>query len=137
MRTEAVSSSARACLSAIADVLIPGTEKMPAPSSIGISEELLDRVLDARPDIAPDLDRVLVEVPTDPIAWLEGLGRDDPPAWHAVTLAVVGGYYMDRQVREAIGYPGQVPEEVVAGSMPEYAEELERVYSRGPRYRQA
>ena len=48
----------RATLAALADVLIPATETMPAASAVGAHEKWLDRALAARPELEPLLSQV-------------------------------------------------------------------------------
>lgn len=139
--SDPLNSEERARFAALADRLIPADGEMPAPSALGISEELLNRVLGARPDLSQPLRRALARFrpdAPDPIAWFDALATTDPEAWRAVALAVVGGYYLHPTVREILGYPGQSPEPVVPG-FPEYMQDgsLERVYARGPRFRLA
>ncbi len=125
-------------LTRIADVLIPATGEMPAPSAVDIGGRQLDVVLASRPDLAPDLRRAL-ETPgdADPLAHVQLLAADDPPAHDALVTAVIAGYYLHRAVQRRLGYPGQVGEEVRVDTYPDYAHEgqLERVLERGPIYR--
>jgi hypothetical protein len=129
----------RARLAQIADGLIPGTEAMPAPSSLDIGGRQLDAVLASRSDLADALRRALKAAgdADDPIAWVERLADADPQAHEALVTAVVAGYYLHPEVQRRLGYPGQVGEAVVADSFPEYVHDglLERVYERGPIYR--
>ena len=129
----------RARLVHLADGLIPGTDAMPAPSSLDIGGRQLDAVLASRPDLADDLRRALEAAvdADDPIAWVERLARADPPAHGALITAVVAGYYLHPEVQRRLGYPGQAGEVVVADSFPGYVHDglLERVYERGPIYR--
>ncbi len=119
----------------IADGLIPGTDEMPAPSSIDIGGRQLDVVLGSRPDLAEDLRRAL-EVPDsgDAVAWLDLL---DGKARDALVTVVIAGYYLHRDVQRRLGYPGQIGDVVKVDSYPVYAHEgqLERVLDRGPIYR--
>ena len=50
---------------------------------------------------------------------------------------MVGGYYIDRDVRRRLGYTGQVPVEVRPEIIPNYVEEglVEPLLARGPIYR--
>ena len=129
----------RGRFAAVADVLVPGADGMPAASAVGISADLLDRVLAARPDLLAPLQRALAEPIGDPAAHLGRLAQSDRRAAHAVELAVVGGYYLHPEVRERIGYPGQVARPVNALDHPEYLAEglLDRVLERGLTFREA
>jgi hypothetical protein len=123
----------------IADGLIPGTETMPAPSSLDIGGRQLDTVLASRPDLAGGVRRALAAAGDagDPIAWVEWLAGADPPAHEALVTVVVAGYYLHADVQRLLGYPGQSAEVVRADSYPDYVHDglLERVYERGPIYR--
>jgi hypothetical protein len=94
---------------------------------------LLDRVLAARPDLLPALQRALAGPFADAATRLAELRASDPRAAHAVELAVAGGYYLSPEVRDRIGYPGQVARPVSALGYPEYLADglLERVLERG------
>jgi hypothetical protein len=129
----------RTRLSAVADLLIPAADGMPAPSSVAIGGSQLDLVLASRPDLEPALLRALdaADDVDDGIAWLAALQVRDPAAHDALVLAVVAGYYLRPEVQRLLGYPGQVAEEVSVAALPDYVSEglLERVYERGPIYR--
>jgi hypothetical protein len=128
----------RTRLAQVADSLIPGTDAMPAPSSLDIGGAQLDAVLASRPDLADDLARALRAAPgDDAIAWVEGLAGSDATAHDALVTTVVAGYYLHPEVQRRLGYTGQVGEEVRADGYPDYVDDglLERVYERGPIYR--
>ncbi len=78
-----------------------------------------------RPDLGPDV--------ADRLAAL----ADEPASLAALQLAIVGGYYTDRRVRELIGYPGQVALELRSWEYPVYLEEglIDAVVARGPVWR--
>jgi choline dehydrogenase-like flavoprotein len=132
-----LSDTERDRFAALADALIPADAHiaggMPAASTVGIAGPLLDRVLAARPDLAPALRRAVAEPFDDPDGRLAELAASDRPAAHAVELAVAGGYYLDLGVRGRIGYPGQLARPASALDYPEYLTEglLERVLERG------
>lgn len=128
----------RTWLAAIADILIPASETMPAASGVDIGGAQLDRVLKARPDLLPHLRRAWMRsADLSAEDAVELLPELDPAAYDAVRIAVAGGYYMHEQVRELLGYTGQQPRQVRVDVVPEYIEEglLERVMERGPIYR--
>lgn len=129
----------RHTLDKVADVLIPAFEQMPSASSVGVSGALLDKAIDARPDMLPALLRGL-----DAAATLSGedaahmLFGQDRPAFDAIATLSSGAYYMDERVRELIGYPGQ--ERIEADdpyALQPYALDgtLKSVFERGPIYR--
>ena len=56
---QTLTSEQRATFWALADVLIPATDAMPAASEAGSAEKWLDRALAARPDLVEPLAAVL------------------------------------------------------------------------------
>jgi hypothetical protein len=133
-----IGDTVRDRLRAFADVLIPAAHDMPAASEVGVADGQLDRVLRARPDLLEPLARALELVdPADHEGSLERLREQDLEAHDALLLAVVGGYYIDRDVRRRLGYDGQVPVEVRAEIIPNYVEEglIEPLLARGPIFR--
>jgi hypothetical protein len=133
-----IDDALRDLLRAFADVLIPAAHDMPAASEVGVADRQLDVVLGARPDLAGPLARAVERVdPTDYEGSLARLHDEDPAAHDALLLTVVGGYYIDRDVRRRLGYTGQVPVEVRPEIIPNYVEEglVEPLLARGPIYR--
>jgi hypothetical protein len=115
-------------LARLADELIPAESGMPSASQAGAVGEHLDRVLESRPDLEGPLTRIE--------GGLDGLPERDPEGWAALTAAVTAAYYMNAQVRERIGYEGQLaipfdPDDA------DYLEDglLASVQARGPLYR--
>jgi hypothetical protein len=129
----------RARLARIADALIPGTDEMPAPSSLDIGGGQLDVVLASRPDLAGALRRALEAAgdSDDAIAFVTRLASADAAAHEAFVTAVVAGYYLHPEVQRRLGYPGQVGVVARVDTYPDYVHEgqLERVLDRGPIYR--
>ena len=124
-------------LAAIADHLIPAAHGMPSAAAV-ISEPRLRFVGQSRPDLLEPLRRALrSELGDDPGARLGALAEHDPEALAALQLVIVAGYYTDADVRERLGYPGQVAKPVSALDYPAYLEEglLDRVIERGPIWR--
>ena len=72
-----------------------------------------------------------------PAARLAALAEHDPEALAALQLVIVAGYYTDADVRDRLGYQGQVAKPVTALDYPAYLEEglLDRVIERGPIWR--
>jgi hypothetical protein len=133
-----VDDALRDMLRAFADVLIPAAHDMPAASEVGVADRQLDVVLRARPDLAGPLARAVERVdPADYEGSLARLLDEDRVAHEALLLAIVGGYYIDRDVRRRLGYDGQVPVEVRPEIIPNYVEEglVEPLLARGPIYR--
>jgi hypothetical protein len=126
-----------AFLSAVADHLIPEAHGMPS-AGVVVDQTRLQFVLGARPDLAEPLRAALrPELGDDPAARLAVLERDEPEHHGALVLAVVGGYYTDRDVRDRLGYPGQQAKQLYSWKYPEYMEEglIDKVLARGPVWR--
>ena len=126
-----------ATLAAIAEHLIPAAGDMPSAADV-VDEGRLEFVLRARPDLAEPLHAALAgSLGEDPQIRLDRLGREDPAALGALQLAIVGGYYTDKRVRDLIGYPGQMAIEVRSWEYPAYLEEglIDAVLARGPVWR--
>ena len=84
-------------LARLADQLIPGESGMPSASEAGATGEWLDAVLAVRPDLEA------------PLAAARELDRDrDPEGFAALTAAITAAYYMNPEVRERVGYVGQL-----------------------------
>jgi hypothetical protein len=126
-----------ATLAAIADHLVPAAGDMPSAAAV-VDADRLEFVLRARPDLVEPLRTALAaHLGDDPQVRLDRLGLEDPAALGALQLAIVGGYYTDRRVRELIGYPGQVAIELRSWEYPAYLEEglIDAVLARGPVWR--
>ena len=126
-----------ATLRAVADRLIPAAGDMPSAADV-LSDARLRFVLNARPDLLGPLRAALrPELGDDVAARLETLGRDEPATLYGLQLVIVGGYYTDTQVRDLIGYPGQMALELRSWEYPAYLEEglIDAVLTRGPVWR--
>lgn len=138
MMTASLSQSERLLFKSLADYLIPASGKMPAASSVGVHEDLLDRVLAARPDLGDGLKRGLAACQTGTAGEaLNALMKSDESAFQAISLAASGGYYMAAEVREELGYPGQGEAPYDPLETPAYLTNgmIERVVRRGSLYR--
>ena len=127
----------RAVFSAIADRLIPEAHGMPSAAHV-VGDARLRFVLRARPDLVdPLLSALRPELGDDPAARLDTLEREEPDHHAALVLAVVGGYYTDKDVRERLGYPGQEAKTLYSWKVPDFIEEglTDRVLARGPVWR--
>ena len=127
----------RATLGAVAGRLIPAAQGMPSAADV-LGDDRLRFVLTARPDLVEPLRAALrPELGDDVQVRLDALARDEPPLLAALHLVIVGGYYTDRNVRELIGYPGQLALELRSWQYPEYLEEglIDAVLAGGPRWR--
>ena len=126
----------RAVFAAIADHLIPAAGDMPSAADV-VDDDRLAFVLRARPDLADPLRAALrPELAEDVTARLARLA-DEPTNLSALQLAIVGGYYTDKRVRDLIGYPGQMALELRSWEYPAYLEEglIDAVLARGPVWR--
>ncbi|MCA9053274.1 MAG: hypothetical protein KDA75_05520 [Planctomycetaceae bacterium] len=130
------SSEQRRRLAELADVLIPASGGQLSASQAGIAEEGIDRVLTARPDLAAGLQQLLSSGGTGPAAdvvstWQAG----DAPEFGVLAEVAAGAYFMNEQVRAAIGYDGQGPRPI--DPRVDYLEDglLKSVLSRGAIYR--
>ena len=126
-----------ATLRAVADRLIPAAGDMPSAADV-LSDARLRFVLNARPDLLGPLRAALrPDLGEDVGTRLEILGRAEPATLYALQLVIVGGYYTDAQVRDLIGYPGQMAIELRSWEYPAYLEEglIDAVLARGPVWR--
>ena len=87
---------------------------MPSASAVGVHEHLLDRVLDARPDLHAGLVAALATLQTHP---------DDAAARAKVAYVVAGAYYLAPQVRELLQYRTADPAPVRVDAYPGYVAE--------------
>ncbi len=126
-----------ATLAAVAEHLIPAAHGMPSAAEV-VTADRLRFVLNARPDLLEPIRRALrADLGDESAARVEALQRDDPAALGALQLAIVGGYYTDKRVRELIGYPGQEAITIRTWEVPPYIEEglIDAVLARGPVWR--
>jgi hypothetical protein len=126
-----------ATLRAVADRLIPAADGMPSAAEI-LTDDRLRFVLKARPDLmGPLRDALRPDLGDDVQARLDALGRDEPTNLGALQLAIVAGYYTDGDVRDRIGYPGQVALTLRSWEVPAYIDEglIDAVLARGPVWR--
>jgi len=125
-----------AILAAVADHLIPAAHGMPSAAEI-VNDDRISFVLRARPDLVDPLRAALrSDLGVDVQGRLSALANE-PTNLAALQLAIVGGYYTDKRVRELIGYPGQMAIDVKSWLLPEYIEEghIDAVLARGPVWR--
>jgi hypothetical protein len=126
----------RAVLAGLADVLIPASDGMPTASAAGVAGEGLNQVLAAVPSLgAPLADVLALAEGREPAGVVASLARNDPAGYGILTEVVTAAYFMNPDVRKAVGYTGQ-------GASPldprvDYMEDglLESVIKRGPIYR--
>jgi hypothetical protein len=126
----------RAVLAGLADVLIPAGDGMPSASAAAVAAEGLDQVLAAVPGLGAGLaDVVAIAKGREPAEFVAGLARTDPVAHGLLTEVVAAAYFMNPEVRNAVGYSGQGPSPL--DPRVDYMEDglLESVIKRGPIYR--
>jgi hypothetical protein len=126
----------RAVLARLADVLIPAGDGRPAASAAGVAGDGLDLVLAALPDLGPGLAAVVAGAEgRDPAEVVASLARTDPAAYGLLTELVAVAYFLNSDVRRAVGYSGQGP--VPLDPRVDYMEDglLESVIRRGTIYR--
>jgi hypothetical protein len=126
----------RAVFAAIADHLIPAAGDMPSAADV-VDDDRLAFVLRARPDLADPLRAALRPEPAEDVTGRLARLADEPTNLSALQLAIVGGYYTDKRVRDLIGYPGQMALELRSWEYPAYLEEglIDAVLARGPVWR--
>jgi hypothetical protein len=128
----------RAALAAVADLLIPSGDGMPAASEAGVAGRWLDEVLQLRPDFGPPLAAVLDRlIGVDPKEALDMLRAGDPAGFGVLAEVVAGGYFLNPKVRSAIRYPGQRSVPIASEQPPDYEQDglIASVRGRGPIYR--
>lgn len=129
--------AALAVLAAVADHLIPAGHGMPSAATV-VGDTRLRFVLAARPDLLQPLLAALRPglgdgSPGGRLAALEAEG--DHLA--ALQQVVVFAYYTDRDVRERLGYPGQMAKTLYSWKVPDFIEEglIDQVLARGAVWR--
>ena len=133
-----IGTTERETLAALADVIVPSAEGMPAASAAGVHGRWIDAALEARPDFVEPLTRILQRAAGhEPEPFLTALERDDPAAFDVLTVAVGGAYYMNPEIWGLLGYTGQQAKTIDIFELPAYLEEglLDHVVERGPIYR--
>ena len=129
-------SAQRAVLAGLADVLIPAGDGIPSASAAGVAEDGLNQVLAAVPGLGVPLADVLGRAKgREPAEVVASLARADPAAYGILTEVVTAAYFMNPDVRQAVGYTGQGPAPL--DPRVDYMENglLESVIKRGPIYR--
>ncbi len=104
--------SERAKLRVLADAWIPAAGDRPSASAAGAADAQLDRVLAARPDLAPAI-RAALAAP----------GLPDAPATALLRFAVAAAYYLSPGVRRALRYDPENVTPVRPLDLAEIAEE--------------
>lgn len=104
-----LSDPRRAVLLNVADVLIPATDTMPALRDADAAGEWLDRACRARTDLVDELGVILDDLADGDLpSALASMHARDRSTFDVIATFVAGTYYMVPEVRELIGYPGQL-----------------------------
>jgi hypothetical protein len=133
-----VADDQRARLAELADCLISGGAGLPSASDVDTHGPWIDRVLDARPDLAPVVQQVLA-LDGPPQETLDGLRERDPEVFGHFAYTVAGAYLTNPRIRKLLGYPAAGPAKNPAfeDEADSYLEDgiLDVVTARGPIYR--
>jgi hypothetical protein len=133
-----ISLEHRATLAALADLLIPAGDGLPSASQAGASGRGLDEVLVALPETeVPLADLLDKSRGVDAVVAIATLQAEDPSGFDLLCTVVAGAYFLNPEVRQAIGYPGQQAVPIVPEDPPDYEQDglLASVIGRGPIYR--
>ena len=97
--------------------IFPGYRDQPSAKTIALHRAPIDRLLKSRPDLYEPLSRYISEFEkhfnTDAAAYISSLNKDDR---RELINIVAAAYYLDPQVQNTIGYPGQRPQSVDKGA---------------------
>lgn len=105
---QTLTASKRDRLRRIAGALVPGGHGMPSADDIGLCDRPIDRALTSRPDLVAPLSEAIDRLPNEPGADdLAALERTEPELFESLLQAVLGAYYLDPRIKDALGYPGQ------------------------------
>jgi hypothetical protein len=133
-----ITSAQRALLAGLANTLIPPGDGLPAASDAGVADRWLDEVVAALPEVAAPLAVLLDRLGgADPVEAMATLQTNDPSGFDLLCTVIAGAYFLNPEVRQAIGYPGQQAVPIVPEDPPDYEQDglLASVISRGPIYR--
>jgi hypothetical protein len=136
----AFESQHRATLAELADLLIPAGDgqSLPSASQAGVAGRFLDEVLAALPEVAQPLAALLLALRgQEPAAALARLQTENPAGFDLLSTVVAGAYFLNPDIRQKIGYPGQQALPIQAEDPPDYEQDglLASVIARGPIYR--
>jgi hypothetical protein len=123
-------------LARLADEIIPCGEGFPSASQAGVALEGLDQVLKVRPELTEPLQTLLAAArDKSPREFADHLRSKEPGLFGVLTEAVAGAYFLNRDVRERLGYAGQTAKAI--DPRPDYLDDglLQSVIDRGPVYR--
>ena len=129
-------SKDREILAALADVLIPANDDFPSASQADVANELLDTVLESRPDLVEGLQKIFkAAAGINPEEFMNELRAQDEASYGILTELVAGAYFLNEQVRARLKYDGQSPRPIDPRA--DYLDDdlLQSVINRGPVFR--
>jgi hypothetical protein len=131
-----VDEEARNGLALITDLILPGTERLPAGTAVGAHLDLLDRALTADPRLIPAVLNFGKRASAAGKVSLEELRSWSEEDCEKVVFALTASYYMSPAVRKALGYPGQARRPIAEATPEEKQTEklLAPVIARGPAF---
>jgi hypothetical protein len=109
-----ISPERRDLLAALADEMIPASPGMPSATESGVHRSGVDAVLRSRPDLGGPLRQALDELAAaleqtsgsgSALATIRSAGHE--ASWGVLGSVVGAAYFLNPEVREALGYPGQ------------------------------
>ncbi|MDG2005085.1 MAG: GMC family oxidoreductase [Novosphingobium sp.] len=115
-----LSPAQRERLAELGDGVILPVDGLPGGGTLAVESGLIDKALEARPDLAEPLARALDDTT---ISHLHELGQGDPQAWMAAITILAGAYYLHPDVRARIGYAGQEASPVRPDNYPAFIEQ--------------
>jgi hypothetical protein len=123
IRPAVLDECARAKLTALGDALIPPGE-LPGAGTLIVAAGLVERVLEARPDLVTPLASALSALtPGDDLAVFHALAGSDLAAWMGTLDVIAGAWCLHPEVRARLGYAGQMAKPVRLDSYPAYLAE--------------
>lgn len=134
-----LSESQLKILMVIADTLLPKHKRMPALSDVVGIREAINKVLEYRPDLSNNLEKVIDECDQSEFSLqdLALLFKHNPKGYEALTTVLAASYYQTSEVRNLIGYPGQVAKTYDPYEYVKWVQEglLDDVIAKGPIWR--
>jgi hypothetical protein len=129
-----ISDEVRAGLAALADVVLPGTDRLPSGTVVGAHLDLLDRVLAADPKLVAPVVALGQRAADTGCPPIEALPTWAPQDCETVVFALTAAYYLSAEVKRALYYPGLGPRPIALASPDEICSEdlLGPVRDRGP-----
>ncbi|MGP1358060.1 hypothetical protein [Roseicyclus sp.] len=128
----------RARLAALARIMIPGGAGQPGAADLRLQDTPVEEVLRIDSSRLAPLRRFLaLKGETDDLPAIEALAQRDPEGFGALSIVLANAYFMQPEVRRAIGYPGQEARDSSVGLNAEDMELVSDVTRRGAVYRTA